>query len=143
MVASTESKVKTLNVCGKVAPVDAWHRAYERAKSEGVKVYRDGDEWTTTSTSEPGRRHRVNGSCDCQGAEKGLICKHLSAVVAAQLRAGVLARCPLCGYIGRVGDEIVVACEWLGGHGWADFRHCKDETACWARWDLQHLGVSR
>lgn len=99
MVATAQPQVKLLSVCDHVAPVDAWQKALERAKAEGVKVYHRNGEWLASSVSRPGTYHRVNGSCDCEAGQHGRICKHVASVRSAQLKAGVLAICTLCGRV--------------------------------------------
>lgn len=94
--------VARLTICNQTASADTWRRAIDRARTEGVKVLRDGDAWQATSVSRPGRRHQVNGHCDCEGAQRGLLCKHFAAVVAARFTTGELAKCAWCGRVGPV-----------------------------------------
>lgn len=116
MIAQTTGE-RTLTIDQHTATVGAWRRAYQRAKSEGVKVLRVGGEWYATSVSQPGVRHRVNGHCDCEGADHGLICKHLAAVLSARYGRGELAKCQACGVVGPVGR---MAREYLHVGGQAD-----------------------
>ncbi len=138
MLANPTTPVKTLTILGHTAPVATWLRAFERARAEGVKVYRMDGEWYATSVSHKGQRHHVNASCDCEAARRGLLCKHIAAVLAARIRLGELARCETCGRVAEVGTAIVTTTEWLGGHGLVEHTHCLDGGACWHRWDEQH-----
>jgi len=123
-------EVRTLTIGEHTASVGAWRRALERARNEHIKVWhlpasRGGqpEEWITSSSSQPGKRHKVNGSCDCEAARRGLVCKHLAAVVSARLGLGQLVRCELCG---RVGEAAKMHYEprWVGGEGWRDAWYC-------------------
>ncbi len=114
---------RTLTIGEHTATVATWQRAIERARAEGVKVWRVGGEWITSSVSRPGKRHHVNGHCDCEGAQRGLICKHLAAVVAARYRAGELVRCEHCGRVGEA-SQMHHELRWLGGQGWVDAWYC-------------------
>ena len=128
---------RTLTIGDHTATVATWQRAIARARSEGVRAYHEGDEWYATSVSHKGERHHVNGACDCREAARGLVCKHLAAVLSARISAGELARCNTCGRVGAVGAGIATTLEWLGGHGWIERTHCTD-GGCWERWDKAH-----
>ena len=130
MVAAAEREVKMLTISETTASVDAWRRAYERARNEGIRVWhlpttRGGqpEEWLTSSASQPGKRHRVNGTCDCEGARRGLICKHLAAVVSARLGLGQLVKCELCGRVGPA-ERMHFEQRWVGGVGYVDAWYC-------------------
>ena len=143
MVTQISERVETLNVLDTVAPLDSWKRAYERAKAEQIRVYRDASGWCTSSTTEPGRKHRVDLTCDCLAGEHGHVCKHCAAVISARLRVGVLARCQTCGRIGTVGAEVAVTLVWLFGDGWIETKRCVDEAACWSRQAEAHVRARR
>ncbi|HEY5474748.1 MAG TPA: hypothetical protein VIK32_16360 [Candidatus Limnocylindrales bacterium] len=62
---------------------------------------------TASSASHPGTYHRVGERCDCSAGSRGLVCKHLAAVIAERFIDGELAMCPHCGYVGIFGRAIV------------------------------------
>ncbi len=117
----------TLTICDHTAPLETWRRALERARASGVKVYRTSTgEYYATSTSRPGQRHHVNGSCDCEGARHGRICKHLVAVRGAQYRAGELHQCAACGRAAPT-ERMVEEDAWLGGVGYVERWYCNTD----------------
>ena len=130
MIAQTTGE-RTLTIGEHTASLDAWQRAYERARNEGVKVWhlpatRGGqpEEWITSSTSHPGQRHHVNGRCDCEGARRGLVCKHLAAVVSARLGLGQLVQCQVCGRVDEA-SRMHFELRWVGGVGYVDAWYCE------------------
>jgi len=131
MVATAQrTDTRMLSIDGTTASVDAWRRALERAKAEGVKVWHlppspggEPEQWVTSSSSHPGQRHHVNGRCDCEGARRGLLCKHVAAVVSARLALGQLVQCQLCGRVGEA-SRMHFEQRWVGGEGWRDGWYC-------------------
>jgi len=119
-----------LTIAGHTAPLATWQRAIARARAEGVRVRHVGDQWITTSTSDPTATHVVNGRCDCEGSAFGLVCKHEAAVRSAQLGAGELWPCSTCGRVAAARLEVGHSLGWLGGHGWIDTYHCTAGHGC-------------
>lgn len=63
----------------------ALSRLLDKAKSEGVRLYRDHDgRHYASSASQPGTLHYVTGySCDCRGFVSHGRCKHYAALLSA------------------------------------------------------------
>lgn len=142
MVTVPRTSGKTLTILGLTAPIATWKSAYERACSQGIRVFHRGNQWLTDSISEPGRLHHViGGHCDCKAGQAGRLCKHVAAVRSAQLVAGELVRCPHCHYVGT-SAEVTTRLGYVGGKGYLPFVQCVDEVLCWSRWDQQH-GLAR
>ncbi len=114
----------------------AFNRALVRAKADKIQVSTVAGAWFASSASRPGLRHLVNGSCDCEAGQRGIMCKHVAAVVKARAFAGELHQCEHCG---RLSDDVVLDWVHVGGHtDRQPLWQCYDLTACEARWDAQH-----
>ena len=60
-------------------------RVLARALEGGTEVYWQHGQWYASSTSQPGHWCKVDPvaeACECQGAQRGIYCKHLAAVEA-------------------------------------------------------------
>ena len=126
MVTQTAAAVKTLTIGTMTFPVATWRRAYERAIAEGIRVFQCNGHWFATSATQPGVLHHVNGTCDCEGATYGRLCKHVAATIAERIRQGELARCATCG---RVAARSEMAAEYRHVGGQDDRRefYCAGE----------------
>src|SRR5574340_77371 len=118
--------------------IDRFNRAIIRAQDEKVQVFaiRKGV-WGATSVSRPGLIHTViNDTCDCEAGTRGIMCKHVAAVVKARAFAGEIQQCDHCG---RIAEDVQVYYYHVGGHVDSQPRYeCEDRTACWQRWDEQN-----
>ncbi len=133
MIAGSTVPVNQLSICDQTADKAAWHRALDRARAQGVRVFHQGETWYTNSISHPGQTHTVNGKCDCEASLQGLVCKHLAAVRAAQYAAGVVKRCDYCGRLDYT-EHLVSELEWLGGVGNVERWYCGEGHGHQSAW---------
>jgi len=111
----------------------AEERALERARTQQVMVKQCNGEWLASSVSEPGNWHRVNGSCDCLGAQRGLVCKHKVAM--EQVKQGNWHQCVVCGVYSA---DVRPVTAYVGGHGYQVHYACLDAVQCWLRYDREN-----
>ena len=68
----------------KYASRSKWIAALQRARSEGIKLYRDDQRAYFALSSDGATLYPVSlGSCSCKGGQAGYICKHRAALYAA------------------------------------------------------------
>lgn len=122
-----------------------WRRAYQRGTVAGIRVFRLGGTWWSTSASRPGLRHnlgRHGERCSCEAGRRGVLCHHRAMVAAAMVKAGQMVECATCGellpresahieyrHLGGVGEVETFYCPSGIGHRAGEVAHVAERQA--------------
>lgn len=112
-------------------------RGLLRAACEGVEVRQVAPGiYRVSSVSRPGSWHRViDLRCDCEAAQAGRHCKHVSAVLMYHEQRQAEHKAHRCTHCGHYGQDVSVHVEYIGGCGLVEVIRCNDQAACWRRFD--------